>query len=105
MAVKSHTVGPGTLTFGADTNTVEWAGQVRSCTVEPDVDKGDPVKVLSGDKITGSRDESYKLSGSILQSFDVDSLLVFCHVNAGEEKEFTYRPNDSQDLGITGTVT
>lgn len=105
MPVKSHKTGPGTLKFGDTGDEVEWGTQVRSCTVTPSVDKDDPLEVLSGDKIGGARTETYKLSGSILQSYDLESLLLWAHVNAGKDIAFTFTPNSAQELGVSGIVT
>ena len=105
MAVKSHKTGPGTLKFGETGTVSEWGSQVRSCTINPSVDKGDPLGVLSGEKIAGDRTESYTLAGSILESYDLESLLLWAHVHAGEDIEFTFTPNSTQELGVTGIVT
>lgn len=105
MPVKSHKTGPGTLKFGDTGTSVEWGTQVRECVVTPSVDKDDPIGVLSGDKIGGARTETYTLSGSILQSYDLESLLLWAHVNAGTDIPFEFRPNSAQELGVKGIVT
>lgn len=105
MTIKTHKTGPGTLTFGETGTPVEWGSQVRSCTITPSVDKEDPTEVLSGEKLGGARTETYTLGGSILQSFDLESLLLWAHLNAGQDVPFTFTPNSSQELGVKGIVT
>ena len=69
MAVKVLTVGPGTLSIGADLNLTNFESQVTSCRLVPSVDNDDPINVLSGEQVAGDRTESFALEGSFLQDF------------------------------------
>lgn len=104
MPAKSHKLGPGSLTFGETASRVEFATRLRSVAVEPEVDEEDPIPVLSGDEIVGDDEESYTLTGSILQDYDKDSLLVWAHVHAGKVVPFEFTPDNDKALGVKGQV-
>ena len=104
MAVKSHKLGPGSLKFGATGSEVEFAVSLRSVAVEPETDEGDSLPVLSGDEIDEGDEETYNLTGSLLESYDIDSLQVWAHVNAGLVVPFTFRPDNDKAVGIKGEV-
>lgn len=102
MAVKSDRLGPGTLTFGETAALSQWAGQLRSCAVEPSTDTEDPLPVLSGEELTGDDTDTAELTGTILQSYDLDSLLVWAHENRGKVMPFSFTPNNESALVVTG---
>lgn len=104
MPAKSHKLGPGSLTFGATGSEVEFATRARSVTVEPEVDEEDPIPVLSGDELPGDDEETYNLTGSILQDYDADSLLVWAHHHAGKVVPFQFTPDNDKALGVRGEV-
>ena len=104
MAVKSHKLGPGSLTFGETGTLVEFNTRLRSCTVEPEFEEGDPLPVLSGDELTDGDEESFNLTGSFLQDYDADSLLVWCHVHANQIVPFQFTPDNDKALMVTGEV-
>lgn len=104
MAVKSHRLGPGSLTFGETGTQVEFNTRTRTVAVEPEVDEGDAIPVLSGDELHEDETESYNLTGTILQDYDADSLLVWCHVHAGQTVPFTFTPDNDKALSVTGEV-
>lgn len=104
MAAKSHKLGPGSLKFGLTGSEVEFAARCRSVAVEPEVDEEDPVPVLSGDETNEIGDESYVLSGSLFQDYDKDSLIVYCHVNAGQIVPFAFTPDNDKALQVKGEV-
>lgn len=105
MPVKSHKLGPGSLKLGATGSEVEFATGLTECSIDPDFKADDDTPVLSGDAIAGDADESYKLSGKLLQSYDLDSLLVWAHINNGKQVPFLFRPDNDKALGVKGTVT
>lgn len=105
MAIKSNKLGPGLLTFGETGTPVEWGAQVRSCTVEPTSEDGDELPVLSGESIVEDGEEYYELTGEVLQSYDAQSLLVYCHTNHNVQVPFTFKPVSAEALGVTGIVT
>ena len=104
MAAKSHKLGPGSLKFGSTGSEVEFATRCRSAAVEPEVEDADPLPVLSGDETDELDSESYTLTGSIFQDYDLDSLLVWSHVNHGSIVPFTFRPDNDKALVVKGQV-
>lgn len=104
MAVKAHKLGPGSLLLGETASAVEFAVALRSCSVEPETDEGDMVPVLSGDEYSEGDEDSFTLSGAIVENFDLDSLQVWAHLNHGGEVPFVFRPDNDKALGVKGTV-
>lgn len=102
-AMTSHRLGPGTLTFGEVGDLAEFSAQLRSCTITPEIDEGDPLPVLSGDE-QADDDESFTVAGSILQDYDLDSLLVWAHVNANTTVPFMFQPDNDKKLAVKGQV-
>lgn len=104
MPVKSDKLGPGTLTFGDTGTASEWAAQLTACTVEPSTDTEDPIPVLSGEEIDGDESDTAELSGTILQSYGVDSLLKWSHDHHRETMTFRFIPNNEAGLVVSGRV-
>lgn len=101
----SHTLGPGTLTFGEHGSEQEFGGSVTTCTLTPEFDQGDNTPVLSGDTIAGELTETWTLGGEFLQSYDSESLLLWCKINSGKELPFVFKPRADQPLTASGIVT
>lgn len=104
MPVKSDKLGPGVLTFGETSSASEWAGQLTKCLVEPSTDTEDAIPTLSGEELAGDTTDSAELSGTILQSYDRDSLLLWAHEHHGEQMKFKFVPNSGAELQVTGLV-
>ena len=104
MAVKSHKLGPGSLTFGETGTLVEFNTRTRTVTLEPEYDEGDSIPVLSGDELQEDGSETFNLTGTILQDYDVDSLLVWAHVHSGQTVPFNFIPDNDKGLKVTGEV-
>lgn len=104
MAVKSHKLGPGSLVLGASGSLTEFEAQCSKISLEPSVDEGDPIPVLSGEELAGDDEESYVLKGEIIQEFSATSLLKWCHEHRGTSQPFVFIPNTDGDLSWTGTV-
>jgi len=104
MAVKSHQLGPGQLSIGAVGSTQEFGTAVRSATLTPEADDGDVITVLTGDELADAGDETWTLEGSVLQSYDKDSLILWCNQNTGKELDFTFIPRKGEALKATGKV-
>jgi hypothetical protein len=104
MPVKSDKLGPGTLSIGATGTEEQWAAQLTACSVEPSTDTEDSIPVLSGEEIGGEDTDSAELSGTILQSYDAQSLLLWAHTHKGQELPFTFTPNNDGALQVTGIV-
>lgn len=104
MAIKAHKLGPGSLKFGETGSEVEFAVALRSCTVEPETDEGDMVPVLSGGEYSEGDEDSYVLSGAIVENYDEDSLQIWAHVNRNTVVPFLFRPDNDKALGVKGEV-
>lgn len=104
MAVKSHRLGPGTLSLGEAGSPVEFGAQITNGRVVPTADDGETLDVLSGDQLRDIGDETWTLEGTVLQSYDSESLLIWCNRNTGTEVAFTFKPVTTQDLEVTGRV-
>lgn len=104
---KAHKLGEGSLKFGATGSEIEFGIQCKSVEVVPDVeDDKDDSPVLSGElETTGSdSEESYTLKGELYQDYSRDSLITWCHVNAGKSVPFTFKPNNDHEMNVRGEV-
>jgi hypothetical protein len=104
MPVKSDKLGPGTLSIGATGTEEQWAAQLTACSVEPSTDTEDSIPVLSGEEIGGDDTDTAELTGTILQSYDAQSLLLWAHTHRGQELPFTFTPNNDAALQVSGIV-
>lgn len=105
MAVKTLTMGPGTLTIGEVGTTQEFASQLTSCRFTPTADKGDPINVLSGEQVAGDRTESFTISGTLVQDFgDATGLTEFCWTNRGVQLPFVFMPNTAAGRQVSGDL-
>ena len=105
MAVNVLTVGPGTLTIGADANLTNFESQCTSCKLSPSVESEDPINVLSGEQVPGDRTESFSLDGSFLQDFgSTGSVTEWLFTHRGEEHPFSFTPATSKGKKITGNL-
>lgn len=106
MAVKSHKLGPGTLTFGATGAILDMTTQVTKCQVNPTVDSGDSLTTLSGDSLAGDRTYGAELDITAVQD-DLAStgMVAWSWAHKGEEVPFTFTPNSALGVSVTGTVT
>ena len=105
MAVNVLTVGPGTLTIGADANLKNFESQTTSCRLVPNVENDDPINVLSGEQVAGDRTESFTLEGAFLQDFgSTGSLTEWLFEHRGETHPFKFIPNTTKARQITGSL-
>ena len=106
MAVNTLTMGPGTLTIGADANLTQFASQVTECVLKPKVDNDDPIPVLSGEEAPGDRSESWTLEGSLLQDLGATgSVVEWLFTHRGELHPFTFVPRTGTGVKqIVGTL-
>jgi len=102
-AVKSHRLGPGSLKFGATGSEVEFAVGVRKCSIEPETEDGDVIEVLSGDEISDGDEDTYNLTGEILQSYEASSFIAWAHKNHRAEVPFLFTPDNDKDFAVKGT--
>lgn len=101
--MPAHKLGPGRLTFGETGEPSEWGAQVTAAALEPEVDEGDELLFLDGSEDT-EETESYALTGTVAQSYDASSLLLWAHENKGQTLPFTFKPREDQALTVTGQV-
>lgn len=102
MAVESHTLGPGQLTLGATGDERQFGAATRSASVIPSAEEGDTLPVLNGDEVKDEGTESWTLEGSVLQAYDLDSLIAWCAENSGTEMPFKFQARSDKPLTVTG---
>lgn len=94
-------VGPGSLVFGEGTEE-EFAMQIKSATVTPEVEAEDDEEVLSGAIVAGEETHTATLAGNFFQDISADGFTTWTWDNRGVEMPFTYIPNSAAARGITG---
>lgn len=99
--MPAHKLGPGRLTFGETGTPSEWGAQVTAAALEPEVDEGDELLFLDGSE-DSEETESYNITGTVAQSYDASSLLIWAHEHRGQVLPFTFKPRDDQALTVTG---
>lgn len=105
MAIKSSKLGPGLLTFGDTASPEEFGAQTTATAIEPEVDEGDDIDVLSGEVLSGDDEYTYNLTGTALQDYSgMTSWIVWCKENQGVELPFTFVPNNAEGLKVSGVV-
>mgnify|MGYP001661170954 FL=1 len=102
MAIKSVTVGPGDLTFATDSQT--FASQITSARVTVGVNRGDELKVLSGESIPAEATYTYELEATALQDLSANGIVDWSWKQAGKTATFVYTPNKANAATIKGTV-
>lgn len=102
MAIKSVTVGPGDLTFATDSQT--FASQITSARVTVGVNRGDELKVLSGESIPAEATYTYELEATALQDLSANGIVDWSWKQAGKTATFVYTPNKVNAATIKGTV-
>lgn len=102
MAIKSVTVGPGDLTFATDSQT--FASQITSARVTVGVNRGDELKVLSGESIPAEATYTYELEATALQDLSANGIVDWSWKQAGKIASFVYTPNKANAATIKGNV-
>lgn len=102
MAIKSVTVGPGDLTFATDSQT--FASQITSARVTVGVNRGDELKVLSGESIPAEATYTYELEATALQDLSANGIVDWSWKQAGKVASFVYTPNKANAATIKGSV-
>lgn len=104
MAIKTYTLGPGTLNLGA--GATAFAAQVRSCTVKAseNVTSSDDIPVLSGEVIQGTdtADFDWTIEGTFLQDIDAAGINEFAFTNRGVATPFEFTPNTAAGAEASG---
>lgn len=106
MPIKSHKLGPGTLTLGAANLQVN--AQLTACRLTPseNVESTDDIKVLSGEKLEGEDtvDYTYVLAGNLLQDLDAAGVVDFSWDNKGLTVAFNFTPNTAAAASVSGQL-
>lgn len=105
MPVKAPTVGPGRFTIGAAAALTNFSSQVRGAKLVPNVTKGDPIDVLSGEQAPGDRTEENTLVVTLQSDFGhAESLTEWLWDHRGQQHPFEYVPNNTLERKITGSL-
>lgn len=105
MVVKAPQVGPGLLTIGAETALTNFSSQIRGAKLVPNITKGDPIDVLSGEQAPGDRTEAHTLVVNLQSDFGhASSLTEWLWEHRGEQHPFEYVPNNTLARKITGVL-
>jgi hypothetical protein len=105
MPIIESRVVTGVLTV----DSVEFATQITNVALTPSVaEEGDPIEVLSGDKIAADEIVTWTLDFTAIQDFNDDAGVVnYALTNSGETVAFTFTPDHAPDVtdGVTYSGT
>ena len=101
---KVHKFSRASLVFGAAGSEAEFMVTCSKASYEPDSKEDDPKKMIDGGEIPGDTTDTFKISGSIAQTFDASSLIHWAHENHNKVLPFEFIPDVQGDLALTGTV-
>ncbi|AMB58240.1 hypothetical protein [Microterricola viridarii] len=105
MTVNAPAIGPGTLTIGSELMLTDFSSQARSCKIVPNVDKGEPIVVLSGETAPGDRTETFTMEATLQGDFGVESSTTeWLWEHRGEVHDFVYIPNATLGRKVTGQL-
>jgi hypothetical protein len=101
--MATRTLGPGSLKIGETASVREWAGELSKMAINVDTNSDDPTPMLDGSELLGEETHAFTLAGTLQQSYDLDSLEVFCFDNRGKEFPFVFTPNNEGEIDWSGT--
>lgn len=93
MVAKAHTLGPGSLAIGETGTVKQFGAQLTKTLLSPDVSTDDDLYTLDGSVVEGEDTITWKLSGTLLQDYDLLSLEAWCFLHQGEKLPFVFTPN------------
>lgn len=102
---KTRTLGPGTFSIGDGQTSQNWAADVTQITVTPDTSTEDSINYLDGSSEGGAQTTNWTIEGTIKEDYSTTGLQKWCLDHAGETLPFTFVPNNTADLQITGNAT
>ena len=105
MTAKATKLGPGTLTIGETTTTLDLSCQLSAAHVEWDKDKEDDTPVLCGEDVPGGVAYTAKLTGTVLLDLSPTGMVDFTWTHKGEQFPFTFVPNTAEGVEVTGVLT
>ena len=101
---KIRTLGPGSLTIGADGTQQSFAADCTNVTLTPDTSTDDELNFLDGHSEAGEQTVTWTLEGTIKEDFSMTGIAVWCFQHQGQQLPFTFVPSDSGTVKWTGTV-
>lgn len=105
MTINVSTVGPGKLTIGAAGALSNFSSQIRGMRIVPNVTKGDPIDVLSGEQAPGDRTESCQLVIRLQSDFGHDdSRAEWLWAHRGQTQPFEMIPNNALGRRVSGQI-
>lgn len=100
-----YTLGPGTVRFGTVGDGNDFAMHLTACAVEPDVERGDEKKLMSGGVLKGASKRTANLTGTAVQDLRASGFLAYTWAMAGEEVEVEFVPSTAvAATKVTGIV-
>lgn len=98
----AQNLGPGSLKFGAEGSTKEFAASTSKTELKPDYKTEDPTALLSGDSYVSEGKWAGTIEGEFYQEFSMTGLLAWCYEHAGETLPFVFRPRNDAALAFKG---
>ncbi|WP_104134808.1 hypothetical protein [Cryobacterium sp. Y62] len=100
---KASTLGPGSLKLGETATPREFATQLTNALLTPTFEKEDDVATLDGGNLPGLDTETWELSGTLLQDYEMDSLEDWCFDNKSLTVPFVFTPSSAGYRSYSGT--
>lgn len=100
----TRTLGPGSLKIGETASVREWAGDLTKSALTPNTSSEDPMPLLDGSNLDGEDTTSWTFDGTLVDSFNFDSLQNFCIANAGKVLPFVWTPNNAGGTDYSGSL-
>lgn len=110
MPVRSVKMGPGTLELGETLEALEVGAQVRAMRlkVTEQVQRTDPIPVLSGEELAAEESTSYEytLEGTVLQDYtaEADGMGDYAWTHKGQRVAFRFTPSTETGRTVTGVT-
>ena len=90
---KASTLGPGSLKLGETATAQEFAAQLTAAALTPTVEADDDIDTLDGGVLSGEDTETWAMSGTLLQDYELDSLEDWCFANKSLVVPFVFTPS------------
>ena len=98
----AHSLGPGTLKFGAVGSEMEFSSRVLKAEYSPELKKESAVEMLDGSTHQPEGTWEGKISGEFYQEYGSQSLISWCMKHAGELVPFEFRPRNDSPMVFKG---
>jgi hypothetical protein len=100
---KASTLGPGSLKLGVTATAREFAAQLTNALLTPSVEADDDIPTLDGGIMPGLDTETWELSGTVLQDYELTSLEDWCFANKSLVVPFVFTPSNAGKRSYSGT--